>query len=199
MRKVGALAFLRFFYRKVRLYFLLVSLCFVLPLISQEDSNENTIVYVRHFPSYHRPVGFFCSYPRRTFDWPYSCPYYPFWETRFQYKKEEKPVSQSYIQQLFDSAFLGSAHAQYVIGYRYQEGKTFKKDLSRAYAWYQVASYHGHPSADFMLDRLTGNMNSDQIFEGDTRSAEIIERVFRKTAEQKNVLHQEPFLRSSSE
>lgn len=45
----------------------------------------------------------------------------------------------------------GTAHAQYALGFLYDEGAGVKKDDEKAFSWYKKAALQGHASAQFQI------------------------------------------------
>ena len=136
------------------------------------------------------PSGIYCPYPRPHFRRWGPCP--PFflsrWKIDFNDIREPSNPAEQYIDQLFETAFLGSAQSQYLLGYRYHKGKTFKEDPIKAFAWYSLADQNGHPSADFMRNQLTHEMTDEQLEEGRLETISIVEQIDQNIAERNQKL-----------
>ena len=104
------------------------------------ESNDGIYVWERRHGIFY-PSGVYCSYPQPHFRRFGPCP--PFiisrWKIDFNDISEKPNPAEQYINQLFETAFLGSAQSQYLLGFRYHKGKTFKEDPIKAFAWYTLA------------------------------------------------------------
>ena len=134
--------------------------------------------------------GIYCDgYPRpyiQRFGGP--CLYhYPLleWEMRLDFRQNTENPAKKYVDNLFSSAFLGSAKSQYILGWRYHKGKTVKQNFPKAYAWYTVADYHGHDLALSQKENLLPNMSDEEVEEGQKTASKLMEQI-QKTQEQHN-------------
>ena len=140
------------------------------------------------------PSGIYCSYPRPHFRIFGPCPSFIIssWKIDFNRIREKPNPAEQYINQLFDTAFLGSARSQYLLGYRYHKGKTFKEDPIKAFAWYSLADQNGHSSALFMRNLLAHEMTDEQLEEGQMETVliqeKIDENIMKRQEELNNIL-----------
>ncbi len=167
-------------------------------IIFEEDSFNNPSVYIYRGRTYYSR-GRYCNYPyphiRRFGD----CSYYT--SVNFNWKMNSRNrlnAIERDIVNLFDQAFLGKTKAQLSLGIRYQDGNMgLSKNLSEAYAWFNVALQNEHKSAQYMIDKLMDQMMAHEMAEGKERTAWILEKITKNTRE-RNIWIRENLLKHNS-
>ena len=150
----------------------------------EEGSFDDPPVYFYRGGSLYS-TGRYCNYP-----YPHISPfgdcsyYYPRFSFQLRFK-DTPSARERYIEYLFNQAYLGHTEAQFKLGVRYQQGMGVSQNLPEAYAWFSTALHYGHDPAQYMLDKLKGQMTVHQVEAGGERSFFLVEDI-NKSIEQRH-------------
>ena len=70
----------------------------------------------------------------------------------------------------------GVPQAQYKLGYLYNQGQGLPKDLESAYAWYRVGAEYHHQKSINSIDKVKGQLTSDELKEAEKLSSDLIKQ-----------------------
>lgn len=75
------------------------------------------------------------------------------------------------------AAILGSRPSQLKVAQLYQEGAGFARDLTEAYAWFNICAAHGNVEAERSRESLAASMSQAEIAKAQQRSQELFAMV----------------------
>ncbi len=91
-------------------------------------------------------------------------------ETKF---KDRSLVATTFLR----AALLGSRPSQLKVAQLYQEGFGFARDLTEAYAWFNICAAHGNVEAERSRESLATSMSQAEIAKAQQRSQELFAMV----------------------